>query len=84
MNLCYKEKYYTNMAKNSRNISGNQRQVFKWNMLHISGNKPENAEKVLKYLPLENGVESPEADYACVDRKKKVLLLKPCPIIFES
>ena len=53
-------------------------------MLHISGNKPENTEKVLKYLPLENGVESPEADYACVDRKKKVLLLKPCPIIFES
>ena len=53
-------------------------------MLHISGNKPENAEKVLKYLPLENGVESPEADYTCVDRKKKVLLLKPWPIIFES
>ena len=45
-------------------------------MLHISRTTPENAGQVLKYLLLENGVELPEADRACVRRKKKVFFVK--------
>ena len=71
MNLCYKEKCYANMLKNSGTIPGKQRQVFKWNMLNSSGNTPENTGQVLKYLLLKNAIELPEADYTCVWRKKR-------------
>ena len=59
------------MLKNYGSTLGNQRQIFKWDMLHILGNTPENAGQVLKYLLLENGVELPEGDYTCVRRKKR-------------
>lgn len=63
---------YENMLKNYGAIPGNERQGFlKWNILHNSGNTPENRGQILKYLLFENGVELPEKDGTFVRRKKK-------------
>ena len=45
-------------------------------MFYILRTIPENAGQVLKYLLLENGVELPEADGTCVQRKKEGIFVK--------